>query len=602
MTRVLVWRLFFEILHLIRALLGPGRPRVLYFAFGANLDPQVLARRKIKVFGDREFALRNFELRFSHQGPYRGMGYASIETSDGALTYGKLYAISRLDALRLDFYEGAWFINRYRKVKHRQDDVEFYFYQTSSPRQGLQPTQDYLGKMTRGFALLGNVPAQYLDWLKSHSTIENLAISDDVGFCFRVRDTWPKALAKALRKYDQFIVGVFAKYIRDNSLTARLIKHPATERLSHLPSMAAKESVFKLVTRLRTTDAWPRASTLRKLEKGLAPYVSIKEVSAFHQDLSRFLAGDKADFAHNRSINVSGPSGIFVGIMSAPYNRNLGLECLLYDECKIPKEIVDTFPSVARPVKVRRYSQGFNSDLAVAIFPENFADAGEIPTEARSFYFIDKFVHRCKEKTIPFIRSKTTLRSLTLLKTATDEQIEAAASLWVYLHEHFHRQGVLPLPKALKLKSSRSTAGLEELRVDLLAMLSCSTEVVRRNCDAGVLEEFILAERLFRYGVERCPNTDYDSRGAHIFYRYLEAAGAISETADLIEVDMAEYRKLAATLSRDIQTLEQQIVEKSFAEAKEMLTEYVRDMAAFDPAARMFPRGKFYSLPLEQRH
>src|SRR5690606_25598103 len=112
------------------------------------------------------------------------------------------------------------------------------------------------------------------------------------------------------------------------------------------------------------------------------------------------------------------------------------------------------------------------SDLAVAIFPENFLHAGEIPTEARSFYFIDKFVRRCKEKTIPFVRSKTTLRSLTLLKTATDEQIEEAASLWVYLHEHFHRQGVLPLPKALKLKSSRSTAGLEELRVDLLAMLA----------------------------------------------------------------------------------------------------------------------------------
>lgn len=602
MIRVLVWRLFFEILHLVRAVFGPGRPRVLYFAFGANLDPQVLARRKIKVFGEREFILENFELRFSHQGPYQGMGYASIEANADALTYGKLYTISRLDALRLDFYEGAWFIRRYRKIKHHQDGVSFYFYQTSSPRSGLRPTQDYLSKMTRGFALLGNVPGQYLDWLKSHGAIENLVVSDDVGFCFRVRDTWPKFLAKAARKYDQFIVGIFATYIRDYSLTARLINHqPPGDRLIVTPDTKAKESVFALVARLRTTNALQNTSTLRQLEKQLEPFTSIGEVNAFCQDISRVLAGDKADFARTRSVNVSGPSGLLIGFLSAPYNKNLGLECLLYNDCSVPQEIADTFPSVARPIKVHKYSQGFKSDLAVAIFPENFVHAGEIPTEARSFYFIDKFARRCKEKTIPFLRSTTTLRSLTLLKTATDEQIEAAASLWVYLHEHFHRQGVLPLPKALRLKSSRSTAGLEELRVDLLAMLACSADIVRRNCDAAMLEEFILAERLFRYGVERCPNADYDSRGAHVFYRYLESAGAISESADMIEVDMIEYRKLAATLSRDIAALEQQIMEKSFTEAKEILAEYVKDVAGFDPATKLFPRGRFYSSALEGR-
>jgi len=45
-----------------------------------------------------------------------------------------------LDAMRLDFYEGAWLIKRYHKVNHRQDGLAFYFYQTRSPRQNLKPT------------------------------------------------------------------------------------------------------------------------------------------------------------------------------------------------------------------------------------------------------------------------------------------------------------------------------------------------------------------------------------------------------------------------------------------------------------------------------
>ena len=103
--------------------------------------------------------------------------------------------------------------------------------------------------------------------------------------------------------------------------------------------------------------------------------------------------------------------------------------------------------------------------------------------------------------------------------------------------------------------------------------------------------------RLFRYGAERCPNSDYDSRGAHVFYRYLESAGAISERNDLMDVDMFQFRKLAANLSQDIQRLEQQIVAKSYAEAKESLTAYVKDMAAYDPEAKAFPRGQLYAQP-----
>ncbi|MGE0172459.1 MAG: DUF6421 family protein [Oligoflexales bacterium] len=592
---MLMWRLFFEALNLVRAVLGPGHPRVLYFAFGANLDPKVLAKRKIKIFSAREFELRDFALRFSHQGLYRGMGFASIEASPGTVTYGLLYEISRLDALRLDLYEGVWFINRYRRVRQHQDGINLYFYQSRSPRVGLKPTDDYLSKMLRGFALLENVPREFLEWLKNHDTVKNLSVSDDVGFCFRVPNTWPKPLIKVLRKYDQFVVSLFANYIRDWSPSAHLIRHEDFERSHIITSNGDRQNeVFHVVALHREPCASRDIAALTKLANALESYKAIPEVAAFHQDLITHLGGEKPIFESSRAVNVSGKSGIMLGLFAAPYNKDLGLECIVYGECSIPPAIAKAFPSVGRPVMVRRYSKGFNSDFSVAIFPENFADAGVIPMDARSFYFIDKFVDRCRRITIPFVKNKTTINSLRSLKTATDEQLKEVASLWVFLHEHFHRQGALPLPQALTLKSSKSTAGLEELRVDLLAMLACRSEIVRKNCNATLLEEFVLAERLFRYGIERCPNADYDSRGAHVFYRYLEKNGLVLDQDALLDVDMVRFRRLARRLSHDIQMLEEQTVSLPFVKAKARLSGYVKNVARFDEVAKVFPRAKFY--------
>jgi hypothetical protein len=385
--------------------------------------------------------------------------------------------------------------------------------------------------------------------------------------------------------------------LRDYSLTIRFIKDDSAKRVqTHSLDIDDRKAIFKLVASIRATAGLQNRSSLEELERRLEPFTAIKPIQAFRGDISRIIAGAKADFASTRQEDLSDTSGILIGFLAAPYNKDLGLECILYDECHIPKEVAKAFPSKARPINVQHYSDGFKSDLAVAVFPENFICAGDVPPDARSFYFIDKFVRRCREKTIPFIRNKTTYRSLLNLKIASNAQLEEAASLWVHLHEHFHCQGVLPLPAALKLKSSRSTASLEELRVDLLALLACRSDVVKRTCNAPLLEEFILAERLFRYGFERCPNEDYDSRGAHIFYRYLEATGAIVESADRIDVDMIKYMKLATRLSMDISALELQIVEKSFAEAKEKLTDYVRDMALYDQTTKLFPQGKFFSF------
>src|SRR5690606_36396078 len=104
MYRLALWRLGCEIVNLVR-LVTHGKRTVQYFAFGANLDPQVLKARRISPLSEKPFVLKDHELSFCHPGPFEGMGFASIEPKGGNCVYGKLHELGIVDALRMDFYE-----------------------------------------------------------------------------------------------------------------------------------------------------------------------------------------------------------------------------------------------------------------------------------------------------------------------------------------------------------------------------------------------------------------------------------------------------------------------------------------------------------------
>ena len=59
---------------------------VVNFAFGANLDPAVLARRRVRPLAQTDFLLRDHALRFNQAGPYKGFGFASVAHAPGELT------------------------------------------------------------------------------------------------------------------------------------------------------------------------------------------------------------------------------------------------------------------------------------------------------------------------------------------------------------------------------------------------------------------------------------------------------------------------------------------------------------------------------------
>jgi hypothetical protein len=171
MFRYLLWWLRFEACN-IKRLFGHGSDQVHYLAFGANLSDAILRERRITPFAARPFTLRDYGLRFDHPAPWSNCGYASAEPASDESLHGFLYTLSGRDAERMDYYEVAPVLKRYRRTVVEQDGVKLYFYQTNRSTPDLKPTAEYLGYIVEGLASHPDVNPDYLAVIKAIETAE----------------------------------------------------------------------------------------------------------------------------------------------------------------------------------------------------------------------------------------------------------------------------------------------------------------------------------------------------------------------------------------------------------------------------------------------
>lgn len=224
MITSLSWRFFFELQNLKKiGIIQSESKNEWYFAFGANLDPEILLKRKIRPLETVEFSLEDYGLKFSHPGPFKGMGFASIDPSPGSRVYGVLYKLTSLDARRMDYYELVPFLKRYRRQNHQQSGYSFFSYTSTSPREHLAPTPQYLNKILNGYGRLKNVPKEYLDNLAATKTLIKMIPADNLGIFFKTFPNGPKFLNQAIKWGDQKSVQFFVRYLRDKSLFERYI-------------------------------------------------------------------------------------------------------------------------------------------------------------------------------------------------------------------------------------------------------------------------------------------------------------------------------------------------------------------------------------------
>jgi gamma-glutamylcyclotransferase (GGCT)/AIG2-like uncharacterized protein YtfP len=105
----------------------------LYFAYGANLHLGQMSWRCPKATAHRSFILRDWELKF--------YSHATIEPKKGATVAGVLWEITPECELSLDAFEG--YPSYYTKRTWIQDDVQFFFYEMTSPKSG-RPSPGYV--------------------------------------------------------------------------------------------------------------------------------------------------------------------------------------------------------------------------------------------------------------------------------------------------------------------------------------------------------------------------------------------------------------------------------------------------------------------------
>ena len=188
---------------LLRIIRPNSKKRVYYFAFGANLSPNILRLRRISVYETFDYVLEDCALNFSQRGFYKDHGFASADASVGGRVYGKMHLIRQSDAKRMDYFEGVPFLKAHAKIVQQVQGKPFYFYRSRTPLNDLKPTQQYLNYLTHAYRNMDIVPSQYTEALLATKVLKTLEPQDQTGVFVRHLSRWPKALHPLLKLYEK---------------------------------------------------------------------------------------------------------------------------------------------------------------------------------------------------------------------------------------------------------------------------------------------------------------------------------------------------------------------------------------------------------------
>ncbi len=146
---------------------------MLYFAYGANLDPETLAARGVTFSRLCTGRVKNARLVF-HKPGHDGTGKADLQDDRGGYVEGVIYDVADAALDNLDVYEGVD-KGHYRRmrvtVQTSRGELECVAYRAAKFKTGLKPSRTYLDAMLRG-ADYHDLSPGYRNFLSSHTTME----------------------------------------------------------------------------------------------------------------------------------------------------------------------------------------------------------------------------------------------------------------------------------------------------------------------------------------------------------------------------------------------------------------------------------------------
>jgi Family of unknown function (DUF6421) len=300
-------------------------------------------------------------------------------------------------------------------------------------------------------------------------------------------------------------------------------------------------------------------------------------------------------------INEHRDTQIF-SLFDVSYFPTLSLDFLSYRPLHlIEDDFANRFRGNTNPVVIEHMSEGFHDRVVVALFPENHVDNMQGADDA-IFYFIDKFIERHNRITRKLLDSIVDQSALRLVRSATQDEIAQASSDWVWLHEHFHHQGDMPLPDYLELKANKKPlAGLEELRVDVTGMLTCLGNCGLSERSAQQTYQFILSERLLRYAVEGIPVPNYDAVASQLLFNYLKEHSGISIERGMIHL-APDLPDVLARFLNEIRSIEALIHRQSPAQVEAQLLAFVNQYTNYDVETGEYQHIDFFYEVKQRLH
>lgn len=285
------------------------------------------------------------------------------------------------------------------------------------------------------------------------------------------------------------------------------------------------------------------------------------------------------------SINDDKNNFIF-SVFNASYFPELKIEACLYDNLVIHPCLKEKYKSKVRAVNLKQATDGFKSRVVVALFPENHIDGVQLESDS-IFYFINKFVDRFFKITHKMLSPVMGNDFFLALSNATINVILDACIYWVCLHEYHHRQGFLPIPKYLKIKSLKPLAGLEEMRVDVLSIIACIEDSDLPRKQAEFTAKFILAERLLRYAIEGGIKPNYDAIASQLLFNFLKRyEGLVIQDMKIILTK--KWYSTLKKLALEIENIEAHISHKSETQVQQELLDFTKQYTNFNEETQDF--------------
>lgn len=330
--------------------------------------------------------------------------------------------------------------------------------------------------------------------------------------------------------------------------------------------------------------------TLNKVRKDIlqSKYLSNQDCAKIlADDLQTSIKNDKVDLTLTKSYINSKECNFLVSLFSVPYNPEMSFDACRFRIANIDPELY-AYKTNVMPIILEKYSDGFAPIDTVALFPENHIDGIQEDGE-KIFYIVNKFTFRHVQTTKKILATCVTTDSFQNIRELNDQQIEEAVVYWVWFHEYNHQKcGGLPLPKYLKIKTTKFIAGLEELRVDIGGMLLCAKNAQKFGSKSNYIFEFILAERLLRYGVDGVKynkkgqiTPSYDAVGSYLCFNLLLLNDGISITDGKIKINDNIISSLE-TIQSTINDLEHQLNTLPEQEVKLELQKFIKSILQTD--------------------